>query len=99
VAARATGHEAVGAGGPDPVVSAAGGAWRLVPFVDRYQGATQMDSAPDLRVEGSQLSSTSNDCNPYCAVGTTYSQPWSYDDVSGVFYPNTGPGTPGGSGE
>jgi hypothetical protein len=81
------------------VVSAAGGAWRLVPFVDRYQGSNQMDSAPDLRVDGSLLISTINDCDPYCAVGHLYTQPWSYDRLNGDFYPNTGPGTPGGSGE
>lgn len=81
------------------VVSAAGGAWRIVPFVGEYESARTAQWVANPRVEGSLLLSEENDCEPDCASGGSYIQPWSYDDRNGVFYPNNGPGTPGGSGE
>lgn len=81
------------------VISASGGAWRVVPFAEEYQGIDQQEWVADPRIEGSMLLSDVNDCEPDCASGTHYVQPWSYDELNGVFYPNTGPGTPGGSGE
>lgn len=81
------------------VVSAAGGAWRIVPFVDEYESASTALWVANARIDGSLLLSEVNDCEPSCASGSSYTQPWSYDDRNGVFYPNEGPGSPGGSGE
>jgi len=81
------------------VVSAAGGSWQVVPFVWQYQGTRPTASTPNTRIAGGALYSDVNDCQPDCADGHYSTTAWSYDEMNREFYPNTGPGTPGGSGE
>lgn len=79
------------------VITAHHDRWEIAHFIN--DSGILMDWVPDPTIEGGGMLTTEHDCDPNCAEGFSYTQPWLYDESEGYFYKNFGPGTPGGAGE
>jgi hypothetical protein len=69
---------------PGVVVSADGGAWRLVSQSD---DPTAVYIGRDATIAGHRLQTTYNDCVPDCAQGRSSTVVWRYDREHGTFVP------------
>lgn len=59
--------------------------WRYVPYTQGTSSTQQYIFARNARFQGNLLLTTTNDCNPNCAQGTTSTITWAYQDRVGLF--------------